>query len=1005
MFDRYKFFLTLINKILESYDQSDFDTKQKTRVFLFLCLAGIISVAILVITSSIIQLKSASQQINPFVLVTELAVILIFLFCIRLLIRGFFHLSSHIFIITANLSAWIVMLFSNSDSVARIDTILLILAIVNVIPLLISKYKWLILIYVIVNILFFSIFILTFQDVLNLSTSEVIALISDSALAFIFVGVIGFQILKINQDSIQKIESDYKKRLKVEMELTKSELKYENLIENAQLGIYRTTPEGEILEANPALIKMLGYNSLEELNSRNLQAEDVFVDSDRNEFLKLINEKGYVRGFEVAWKTKDGGVIIIKENSRAVKDKEGQVKYFEGFIENITDRKLIEKKLKESNLLFETLAQASPVGIFRTRVDGYTTYVNPKWMELSGLSFDEALGDGWLKAVHPEDLELLRFNWELNSVKGKDSIAEYRFLKPNGEVVWVLGYAVPEIIDGEIKGYIGTITNITDQKNTERVLKESEERYRTLMESSSEVIMMVDNDDRVQYVNKKFTETLGYTSEEIIGEIGYLKLLDPKDHEIIIRENEERKKNHINQYELSFIAKNGDKIDFLVSGSPVKDAKGKTIGSMGAMTDITERKKNQSALKESEEKYRTLMESMNEVVMMIDNKDRIQYVNNKFKEKLGYSQEEIIGEIGFKFLYDENQLEVINKASFNRSINIVTPYELSFAAKSGQKINFLVSAAPMKNSDGEAIGFILAMADITEKKIIERELEKHRHHLELLVQERTEELATANEELVSTNEELHTQREELEAVLLNLQNTQNQLIQAEKMASLGVLAAGVAHEINNPLNFIQGGIYGLEQYIEENLSDHKTELAGLIDGIYTGIDRAAKIVSSLNHYSRRDDSKFEPFDIHNVIDNCLQILRNQTENKIEIEKKYTHETYMIAGNVGKLHQAMLNVLINAVQAIEKNGEIKINTSLSEQNIIISVSDNGCGISEKNITKIFDPFFTTKDAGKGTGLGLSITYNILEEHNGSIQVNSKLGKGTTVIIKLPLNKEK
>jgi len=272
-----------------------------------------------------------------------------------------------------------------------------------------------------------------------------------------------------------------------------------------------------------------------------------------------------------------------------------------------------------------------------------------------------------------------------------------------------------------------------------------------------------------------------------------------------------------------------------------------------------------------------------------------------------------------------------------------------------------------------------------------------------MLQEQQEELATANEELVATNEELHNQRDEMEAVLTNLQNTQKQLIQAEKMASLGVLAAGVAHEINNPLNFIKGGIVGIEDYIKENFNSHYEQLAPLIDGINVGVGRAASIVTSLNHYSRKDDLPLTNCDIHFIIDNCLLMIQNQIKNRIEIIKDYTHKPYQLISGESKLHQVILNILINAAQAIKDKGTIKINTKIENNTLEIIISDTGCGIPEENIDKILDPFFTTKEPGKGTGLGLSITYNILQEINGNISFKSKKEKGTTVTIKLPLTK--
>lgn len=265
-----------------------------------------------------------------------------------------------------------------------------------------------------------------------------------------------------------------------------------------------------------------------------------------------------------------------------------------------------------------------------------------------------------------------------------------------------------------------------------------------------------------------------------------------------------------------------------------------------------------------------------------------------------------------------------------------------------------------------------------------------------------EELQAFNEELKSTNEELFNQREELESTLISLQSAQKQLIQSEKMALLGVLSAGIAHEINNPLNFIQGGIQGIQNYLNEDLPEKADKYNPLIDAIHVGVERASVIVASLNNYSRHGDLPMTDCDIHSIIDSCLVIMHNQLKNKVEVSKNYTDKQYKVFGSEGKLHQVILNVIANAEQSIEGKGTINISTEIVESNVIITIADSGCGISEESLPKIFDPFYTTKAPGKGTGLGLSITLNIMQEHNGTIDYESQLGKGTKAIIKLPIN---
>ena len=251
--------------------------------------------------------------------------------------------------------------------------------------------------------------------------------------------------------------------------------------------------------------------------------------------------------------------------------------------------------------------------------------------------------------------------------------------------------------------------------------------------------------------------------------------------------------------------------------------------------------------------------------------------------------------------------------------------------------------------------------------------------------------------LISANEKLISKIEELKI-------TQQQLIQTEKMASLGTLAAGIAHEINNPLNFIQGGVLFIENYMKENFPGRFEEIQPVMEGINTGVNRATIIVKSLNQYNRSETLPFSKCNLHDIIDDCLVMLHNQNKNKIEVQKQYTKKQYIFEGNEVKLYQVFLNILSNASQAIDDKGRISIITDILNEEIKISITDNGNGISQENLKKVFDPFYTTKDPGKGTGLGLSITYNIIKEHNGTIDIESQIGEGTNVIIKLPVKKE-
>ncbi|MGB0525478.1 MAG: ATP-binding protein [Flammeovirgaceae bacterium] len=311
------------------------------------------------------------------------------------------------------------------------------------------------------------------------------------------------------------------------------------------------------------------------------------------------------------------------------------------------------------------------------------------------------------------------------------------------------------------------------------------------------------------------------------------------------------------------------------------------------------------------------------------------------------------------------------------------------------------------------------------------------------LQRNADELRKTNTDLETTKLQLEvafkkeqTFRRELEKTLKQLKSAQAQLVQSEKMVSLGHLTAGIAHEINNPMNFIYAGVEVLQDLVQDNqelmgkyeeleranadtfqaivteiqrlkmamdYDDIQADLAQVIKDITQGAERTIEIIRGLRNFSRTDNLEMNPIDIHTCIDSTLIILRNQYKNRIEIKKNYAQFLPLISCNIGQMNQVFMNLLVNAIQAIEDNGLIYITTTAIKNTFVqISIKDTGKGISEADMNKIFDPFFTTKPIGEGTGLGLSISHGIIERHHGHMEVRSIEGKGTEFIIQLPFH---
>ncbi|WP_462280948.1 sensor histidine kinase [Salinivirga cyanobacteriivorans] len=281
------------------------------------------------------------------------------------------------------------------------------------------------------------------------------------------------------------------------------------------------------------------------------------------------------------------------------------------------------------------------------------------------------------------------------------------------------------------------------------------------------------------------------------------------------------------------------------------------------------------------------------------------------------------------------------------------------------------------------------------------ELEKYKNHLESLVRLRTEELETTNEELKATNDELYEQKEELQITLKSLKQTQDQLVQSEKLASLGILTAGVAHEINNPVNYIYNGAVAIESYIKEEFPNASEYLNPYFEAVNTGIDRTVNIVKSLGRYTRSEKLPWASYDLHEVVEDCLTMLYNRYKNTVNIHRKFMDTDCILVGNEGQIHQVVMNVLLNALQSIEDKGDVHIETTNENNHVQLKILDTGKGIKKNDLKHIFDPFFTTKDPGEGTGLGLSISQKIVHEHGGEILCESEIKKGTMFVISLPV----
>jgi len=262
--------------------------------------------------------------------------------------------------------------------------------------------------------------------------------------------------------------------------------------------------------------------------------------------------------------------------------------------------------------------------------------------------------------------------------------------------------------------------------------------------------------------------------------------------------------------------------------------------------------------------------------------------------------------------------------------------------------------------------------------------------------------------------QLKAQNSSLEATNRKLKEAQSHLIQSEKMASLGQLVAGIAHEINNPLAFVINNLFlvreGLGKLAAQTAPDlfpesHLTisKMCSRVNEMQEGTDRVKDLVSKLRTFSRLDEGKFKTIDIHESIESVLLFLRHKTEGRIQVERQYG-DLHNLSCFAGELNQVLMNVIANGIDSIRSEGKITVQTTEESGFVVIKVSDTGGGIPQQIRNRVFEPFFTTKPVGHGTGLGLAISYGIMQAHKGSIDFLSKVGEGTQFVLRIPTSLE-
>jgi PAS domain S-box-containing protein len=744
---------------------------------------------------------------------------------------------------------------------------------------------------------------------------------------------------------MKELEDATSQRDRVETELREREVKYRKIFENLQDIFYQVDISGKIIDVSPSVLRNSGYTR-EELVGR--PVVDLYANpADRVAFLRAVLADGEISDYEIPLRNKSGNVVETSINARVVKDGDGKPVAIEGTFRDISARKRTEAALRASEELYRLLFYQSPVGVFHFDNDFRITDFNEQFVEILQSSRDRLKGLDLNRIKDQRVLPAIR-----EAIGGHESLYEGPYEATTSSAqVWVMMKTAPLFDEhGRVKGAVGIVEDFTTRREASREIFMLAQALRSIRDCVS----ITDLEDKVLFVNEAFSKTYGYSPEEIVGKSISLVRAASNPPSIIEKILPATLKGG---WEGEILNRRKDYTEFPVylSTSVVRDGDGKTIALIGAATDITERKRAESNLRESEERFRSLIDAARDVIFTATPRGVITSLNQAFESSSGWSRAEWLGKTYYDLFHSEDVDG--SRQYFIRALEgaKVPVREIRIRRKGGGYVIGEFTITPQKEH-GKVVGLIGVARDVTERKRLE---DQYRH--------------------------------------------------SQKMESLGTLAGGIAHDFNNILAIILGHA----SLIPRNQGNPAKQTAN-IDAVIQASHRGAALVRQLLTFASKSDILFESIQLNEVVKETTRLLGETFPKTISIELQLEQNLPTIVADPNQLHQLLLNLCINARDAMPRGGTLSIRTTVAgaetlsnhfpnvgaKTYVVLQVSDTGHGMDQATKRRVFEPFFTTKEKGKGTGLGLATVYGIVESHGGFVDVDSEVGVGSTFHVYFP-----
>jgi PAS domain S-box-containing protein len=772
---------------------------------------------------------------------------------------------------------------------------------------------------------------------------------------------------------------------RIEKSLHDIEARYTMIMNNITDRVWLTDMNFKIIWASDSVSRNRGYQ-LEEISP--LPFDKLLTPESLEYAVRTISEEltperlqqkdlDISKTLELEFYRKDGSIFWSEATMKVIRDHEGTPVSILGVGRDITERKRIEETLRENEEKYRLIAENMADVISVMDMNLRFTYISPSIVRLRGLSVEDAMKETIDQILTPESLKVALAAFEeeiIIEVSGKADPARIRILeleeyRKDGSTIWVessLSYLRGK--DNKPLGMLATTRDISDRKRAEADLKKSEEKYRTIIENMEDSYNEVDLKGNFILFNESMRRMSGYEREELLG-MNYRQYADEENTQKLYRIYNQvyRTGEPVKNFEWQIIRKDGDRRDIEGSVSLIRNTQGRPVGFRSITRDSTDRKRAEKILRESEKRYRSVIENIQDVFYRSDAEGRLLMGSPSGVKMFGYdSIDEMIG-----LPLDSFWPDPLKRQQFLDQIRVkgnVRDFETVLKRKDGSTFNASFTTHFYYDDNGKFLGTEGLIIDITERVRAEAEKKK----------------------------------------------LEEQFRQAQKMEAIGQLAGGVAHDFNNMLNIIQG-YSQLALMKTEPSSPLKTDLQEIMNAT----KRSTDLVRQLLAFARKQTIAPKALDLNDTVAGMLNMLRKLIGEDIDLIWIPAANLWPVKMDPTQIDQILANLAVNARDSISGVGKISIETGKAEFNeaycaqytdfipgryVMLAVTDNGCGIDKETCEKIFEPFFTTKEIGKGTGMGLATVYGIVKQNNGFVKVYSEPGKGTTLKIYLPRHEE-